>query len=90
MALFKEVMPDLEFSHFNILDDEEVRQGIKGMGYRLRVRKVIFVKILRIFPKHLVIFYYSMIFKHFYGFSIIESEFNFSKILRAFLSAKKF
>ena len=29
MALFKEVMPDLEFGHFNILEDEEVRQGIK-------------------------------------------------------------
>ena len=30
MALFKEVMPDLQFGHFNILEDEEVRQGIKG------------------------------------------------------------
>merc|ERR1712168_1130446 len=29
MALFKEVMPDLQFGHFNILEDEEVRQGIK-------------------------------------------------------------
>lgn len=29
MALFNEIMPDLEFSHFDILQDEEVRQGIK-------------------------------------------------------------
>lgn len=29
MALLKEVMPDLELSHFDILLDEEVRQGIK-------------------------------------------------------------
>lgn len=34
MALFKEVMPDLQFGHFNILEDEEVRQGIKGQFLR--------------------------------------------------------
>ena len=34
MALFKEVMPDLQFGHFNILEDQEVRQGIKGRFLR--------------------------------------------------------
>ena len=35
MALFKEVMPDLQFGHFNILEDEEVRQGIKGFFFEI-------------------------------------------------------
>ena len=37
MALLKEVMPDLELSHFDILLDEEVRQGIKGIVISIRV-----------------------------------------------------
>ena len=31
MALWKEIDPELEFSHFNIFEDEEVREGIKSM-----------------------------------------------------------
>ena len=30
MALWNEIDPELEFSHFNIFEDQEVREGIKS------------------------------------------------------------